>query len=50
MNHITTLLKTGHIAAATLLIFGLTGAQAAHAVDHSQGVWLATLKWVAETK
>ena len=38
MNHITTLFKTGHIAAASLLVFGLTGAsaQASHAVDHSQ--------------
>src|SRR3984957_2485051 len=39
MNYITTLLKTGRIAAASLLVFGLTGAgaQPAHAVDHSQG-------------
>jgi hypothetical protein len=37
MNHITTLLRTGPIAAASLMVFGLTGAQAAHAVDHSQG-------------
>jgi hypothetical protein len=36
MNPITTLLKTGHFAAASLLVFGLTGAgaQPAHAVDH----------------
>jgi hypothetical protein len=36
MNHITTLLKTGQIAAASLLVFGLAsaGAQASHAVDH----------------
>jgi hypothetical protein len=39
MNHIITLLKTGHMAAASLLLFGLAGAgaQASHAVDHSQG-------------
>jgi hypothetical protein len=34
MNHLTTLLKTGHIAAASMLVFGLAGAgaQASHAV------------------
>jgi hypothetical protein len=38
MNHLTTLLKTGHIAAASL-VFGLAsaGAQASRAVDHSLG-------------
>jgi hypothetical protein len=39
MKHITTVLKTGRIAAASLLVFGLpsAGAQAYQAVDHSQG-------------
>ena len=38
MNRIATLLKAGHIAAASLLVFGLTGAgaQASSAVEHSQ--------------
>jgi hypothetical protein len=44
MNHITTLLKTAHIAAASLLVFGLTSAQAAHAVDHSQGYKAMSMK------
>jgi hypothetical protein len=39
MNHLTALRKTGHIAAAFMLVFGLGGAaaQASHTVDHSQG-------------
>src|ERR1700733_2577171 len=43
MNHVTTLRNTGHIAAASVLVFGLVfglagaGAQASHSVDHSQG-------------
>jgi hypothetical protein len=44
MNHITTFLKTAHIAAASLLVFGLTSAQAAHAVDHSQGDKVMSMK------
>jgi hypothetical protein len=63
MNHINTLLKAGHVAAASL-VFGLAsaGAQTSHDVDHSlrksdetlmhrgHDLWLATLKWVAEAK
>ena len=46
MNHITILLKTGHIAAASLLVFGLAGAsaQASHAIDHSQGYKVMSMK------
>jgi hypothetical protein len=46
MNHITTLLKTGHVAAASLLIFELTGAgaQASHAADRSQGYKAISMK------
>src|SRR5580692_10842157 len=45
MNHITTLLKTGHIAAAAL-VFGLASAsaQAADSVDHSQGYKAMSMK------
>ena len=45
MNHITNLLKA-NIAAAPLLVFGLTsaGAQASHAVDHSQGYKAMSMK------
>ena len=46
MNYITTLLKTGQIAAASLLVFKLAsaGAQAPHAVDHSQGYKAMSMK------
>jgi hypothetical protein len=46
MNHTATLLKTGHIAAASLLIFGLAsaGAQASHSLDHSQGYKAMSMK------
>jgi uncharacterized protein YndB with AHSA1/START domain len=46
MNKITVLLKTGHIAAAALLIFGFTdaGAQAAHAADRSPGYKAISMK------
>jgi hypothetical protein len=46
MNYITTLLKTGQIAAASLLVFKLAsaGAQASHAVDHSQGYKAMSMK------
>jgi hypothetical protein len=46
MNYSTTLLKAGHIAAASLLAFGLTGAgaQASLAVDHSQGYKAMSMK------
>ena len=45
MNHFTTLLKTGHIAAAAL-VFGLASAsaQASHSVDHSQGYKAMSMK------
>jgi hypothetical protein len=50
MNHITTLLKTGHIAAASL-VFGFASAGArAHAVDHSLGYKAMSVKDVAEAK
>ena len=46
MNHSTTFLKAGCIAAASLLVFGLTGAgaQARPAVDHSQGYKAMSMK------
>ena len=59
MNRITTLLKTGHIAAASLLVFGMdeagVGKDAAALrksdetlMHRGHDLWLATLKWVAE--
>src|SRR5258708_7433969 len=46
MNHITTLLKTGRIAAACL-VFGLAsaGAQASRAVDHLRGYKAVSMKY-----
>jgi hypothetical protein len=46
MNHSTILPKTGRIAAASLIVFGLTGAgaQASHAVDHSPGYIAVSMK------
>jgi hypothetical protein len=51
MNHRTALLKAGHIAAASLLVFGLngSGAQAFHAVDHSQGCKAMSMKMISPT-
>jgi hypothetical protein len=46
MNHSIALLKAGRVAAASLLAFGLAGAgaQAASAVDHSQGYKAMSMK------
>jgi hypothetical protein len=46
MSRVATLLKAGHIAAASLLVFGLTGAGAgvSHAVDRSQGYKAMSMK------
>jgi hypothetical protein len=46
MKHITTLLRTGSIAATSLLLCGITGAgaQTAHAIDHSQGHQAMSMK------
>ena len=46
MNHMTTLLKAGHIAAVSLLVLGLTGvgSQASYAADHSQGYKAMSMK------
>ena len=45
MNHSTTLLRTGHIAAASLILgLASAGAQASHAVEHSQGYKAMSMK------
>ena len=46
MNRITTLRKNGHIAAACLVVFGLTGAgaQVSYAVDQSRGYRAMSMK------